>query len=357
MKYLEILKTVMGVVSKAEHIQYIDCPSFKEWKKSLCKYSITKEVVDLLDGVPQGTKWHPEFDALKHVYYVCKASICDTDTTLLEAAFLHDVGKSTHTNIGRDLIYSFGHADASAWFVENHKDNITDFELTYRIVKQHMDFNNFESSKLQYDIPLKFFLWADKTESRKLYLSESSKIECLINKCKEKRLYLKQRFSKQKVIILIGQSGVGKSTYIKNNFDPKYVVCPDEIRRQMSDINDMSTNHEVWKLTKSLMQGKLNTYSKVVLDATNVNKWLRIMFMGNFNGCRKEAIFFDIEPEICIKRVKDDIKNGIKRSNVPESVIRKQYKLLNKGTRSMYNEFNTVTVISRSLGEDDPRRG
>lgn len=338
MKYLSILKKVMGVLPNAVYIAKYDCPSFKEWKKRLLMFELTKEVVDLLDGVPQGTFYHPEFDALKHVYYVCIASICGTDTTLLEAAFLHDVGKSTHTNIGRNRIYSFGHADASARFVENHKDNITDFELTHRIVKQHMN------KPKQYDIQLSFFVWADKTESKRLYSSESSKIGRFINKCKEKRLYLSQRFSKQRVILLVGISGSGKSTYIKEHFDKKYVVSPDDVRRSMGDVNNLR-NSEVWPLTKSLMQGKLGLHGKVVLDATNVNKWLRIQFMSDFNGCHKEAIFFPIEPDVAIERVNKDIENGIERSNVPESVIRKQHKLLNKGTRSMYNEFNTVTII------------
>lgn len=341
MKYLSILKNVMGVRSDVIFLPEYDCPSFKEWKKRLLMFDLTKEVVNLLDGIPQGTFYHPEFDALKHVYYVCIASICSpTDTTLLEAAFLHDVGKSTHTNIGKDRIYSFGHADASARFVEKHKENITDFDFTYKIVKEHMN----EPKK--YDVPAKFFTWADKKESKRLYSSESNRIEHFFNKCKEQHLYLKQKLSRKKVILLIGISGSGKSTYINKNFDKKYVICPDEIRRSLGNINDMSNNGEVWRLTKSIMQGKLNTYGKVVLDATNVNKWLRIQFMSQFNGYHKEAIFFPIELDVAIERVNKDIRSGIERSDVPENVIRKQHKLLNKGHLSVWNEFNTVKVIS-----------
>ncbi len=336
MKYLEILKTVMGVMPDGNR------PSFKDWKKHLREYPLTKEVVDLLDGIPQGTFYHPEFDVLKHVYYVCRASMCGTDTTLLEAAFLHDVGKSTHTNIGKNRIYSFGHADASARFVEKNKNNITDFELTHRIVKQHMN------KPKQYDIPLSFFVWADKTESRKLYLSESNTVERSINKCKEKILYVKQRFSKKRVILLVGISGSGKSTYIKKHFDEKYVVSPDEVRRSMGDINEQR-NSEIWPLTKSIMHGKLKLHGMVVLDATNVNKWLRIQFLADFNGCHKEVIFFPIELDVAIERVNADIANGIDRSNVPENVIRKQFKLLDKGTRSIYQEFNTVTICQDNM--------
>lgn len=352
MKYLSILEKVMGVRPNQIYLPKYDCPSFKEWKKRLLMFDLTKEVVNLLDGIPQGTFYHPEFDALKHVYYVCIASICHevgqismgplyspTDTTLLEAAFLHDVGKSTHTNIGKNRIYSFGHADASARFVEKHKENITDFDFTYKIVKEHMN------DPKKYDIPAKFFNWVDKEESKRLYSSESNKIELLINKCKEQHLYLKQKLSRKKVILLIGISGSGKSTYINKNFDKKYVICPDEIRRSLGNINDMTNNGEVWKLTKSIMQGKLNTHGKVVLDATNVNKWLRIQFMSQFNGCHKEAIFFPIEVDVAIERVNRDIKSGIARSDVPENVIRKQAKLLHRGALSVYNEFNTVKVI------------
>lgn len=332
MKYIDILVPAMQL-------------PFDEWKEELRRYNFTREVVDALDGVPQGTFYHPEFDTLRHVYDVCRAVSGSGSNLLLEAAFLHDVGKSTHTNIGKNRIYGFGHADASARFVEAHKERITHFDLTYRIVKHHMDYNNWESPKLQHDIPLKFFTYADKVKSRELYLTEASKVELFLNRQKERMHYWKQRFSRKKVILLIGSSGSGKSTYIREHYDTRYVVCPDEIRRELGDINNMSTQSTVWKLTRKRMHDALSKYGITVLDATNVNKWLRIQFMAEFNGCRKEAIFFDTDVEEAIKRVRADIDNGVDRSNVPENVIRKQFKLLNKGTKSMFNEFNKVTIL------------
>jgi len=95
------------------------------------------------------------------------------------------------------------------------------------------------------------------------------------------------------------------------------------------------------------MLGKLDLHGKVVLDATNVNKWLRIQFMSDFNGCHKEAIVFPVELDVAIERVNRDIRSGIERSDVPATVIRNQFKLFNRGSQSVWKEFNTVKVISR----------
>jgi len=308
MKYIDILKPIAG-------------SSFEVWKGVLHEYNFTRDIVDLLDGVPNGTFYHPEFCTLCHTYNVCRAIYDGTGSDLLlEAAFLHDVGKSTHTNIGRDRIYGFGHADASARFVEKHKEHVTEFDLTYRIVKHHMDYSDWRSPKLQYDIPLKFFTYADKVKSRELYLADASKFELFLNRQKEKMLYWKQQLARKKVILLIGISGSGKSTYINDHFDSRYVVCPDEIRRELGDINNMNNNNQVWKLTRERMHAALAKHGKTVLDATNVNKWLRIQFMAQFNGCRKEAIFFDTDVEVAINRVQADIERGVDRSNVPKTL-------------------------------------
>lgn len=335
------MKTYYDILEKA------DISTFEKWKYDLRQHGLTAEVVNLLDGVPQGTKYHPEFDALKHTYYVVKSVLEFTVTpdSLLEAAFLHDVGKAFTTNVGKDRIYHFGHPKKSAEFVEKHKDKILFYDITYRIVKDHMDLP-LGHKKLNDDIDMKSFTYFDKVLSKKLYMKESNKVGRLINRMKAKTVMLKQEFSGKKLYVLVGIAGSGKSTYIKKHFKEKWVVCPDEIRRHFfGGVDDQDHNKEVFEIAKDMLKLRLEVYGRAVLDATNVNKWLRIEFMSAFNGSKKIAVVFDVDPEVAIERVSGDISKGVDRSDVPEHVIRKQYKLFQKGLKSLQHEFNRVIYV------------
>ena len=93
------MKTISQLVYNAFKIT----DNFEDWKYELRMHDVTCDVINLLDGVPQATYYHPEFDALLHTYYVCRAVLVAPkriSKQLLEAAFLHDVGKGTTTNIG-----------------------------------------------------------------------------------------------------------------------------------------------------------------------------------------------------------------------------------------------------------------
>jgi predicted kinase len=196
--------------------------------------------------------------------------------------------------------------------------------------------------KLKDDSDLDDFITSDKIISKQLYLKDSNWFDRFKNKIKEKMVFFKQKHSSKKVYIMVGISGSGKSRYL-SSIEPKYIVSPDEIRRELTgDISDQSMNNDVWATTKILMKLTLRRYGKVYLDATNVNKWLRVEFMSDFNGAQKIAVVFDADVETTIERIKKDIENGIDRPNVPEEVVRKQYKLFKKGEQSLKNEFNKV---------------
>ena len=314
------------------------------WKRLLREYEITAKVVNALDGVPQGTNHHPEFDAFVHTYLVVEAVMRIMRPDLIEAAFLHDYGKGTKTNVGNDRIYAFGHPKESLKYIEEIENRIKYYDLTYRMVEKHMDLN-VGHKKLENDTDLDDFITSDKVISKRLYLDYSDWSDRLYNKIREKWVLFKQRHSRNKVYIMVGISGSGKSRYLKN-VDPKYIVSPDEIRKELTgDISDQSMNSAVWPTAKARMKVALRRYGKVYLDATNVNKWLRVEFMSDFNGAQKIAIVFDVDVETTVKRIEKDIEDGVDRSNVPEAIVRKQYKLFKKGESSLKHEFNKVVYV------------
>ena len=320
---------------------------FDAWKYEMRQYFITSKVVNALDGIPQSTYYHPEFDALLHTFnmvYVTKMFGYDN---LIEAAFLHDVGKAWKTTVGEKKIYSYGHAKKSVEFIEEYKDYIKYYDVTVKVIAEHMNHsikNVSDYDKIQ-DEDLRRFVQMDKGQSRAAWATFATNFDLKKNKIKEMFVHFKQRHSSKKVYVMVGIPGSGKSRYLKN-IDKKYIVCPDEIRREFTgNISNQAANDDVWEETKVRMKVDLLKYGKTYLDATSVDKWLRIEFMSDFNDCRKIAVVFEVDPEVAIRRIKDDIEKGIDRSNVPDGVVRKKYKLFEKGKRSLYNEFNKVVII------------
>lgn len=300
--------------------------------------------IERFEQVPQGLKWHPEFELSKHVYLVTVSVHRQGRDDLLEAAFLHDVGKWVTTNIGNDRMYSYGHAEDSLPWIDSYIRYLEDWDLTRRVVEKHMDYHEVGDPRIKNDLHMKEFVKADKKMSTVLFY-EFFADEMEGNKAKEADVYRKQRESDKEIIVAIGISGSGKSTYLRKHFYEELIVCPDEIRRELTgDISDQSRNDEVWRLTKERLLAVVEKHGKAVLDATNVDKYRRVRFMSAFNGCRKIAIVFPVDLEEAISRVQKDIQGAIDRSDVPVRVIKRQHTSLMRGLKSLVHEFNEVRV-------------
>jgi len=150
--------------------------------------------------------------------------------------------------------------------------------------------------------------------------------------------------NKSKLILPVGISGSGKSTWIKANTDSNtVVVSPDEIRRELTgNISDQSKNGQVWALAFDRIAMALNAGKNVILDATNVKSserkslmnYMKVHVDKPFEGFAK---VFSVDPEIAKQRVKKDIEGGVDRSNVPDWAIDKQY-------RSFIDDMNSIEL-------------
>lgn len=343
--YSILVETWLVAESKASN----DIEFIKNWKFELRLHDITCDVVNLLDGIPQSTRYHPEFDAFVHTFYVVKAIWKMKKLHLLEAAFLHDVGKGTMTNVGNDRIYHFGHPQASVRFIEKHKNRIKEYELTHHITDKHMNFPiDHKKLKLKDNEDLRNFIIADKIISKELYIKNSTSKERKVNVKKEQKVYARQRKFKKEFYVMVGIPGSGKSKYLKN-VDQKLIVSPDDIRRELfGDVSIQKTDQipssEVWKIVSVRSRILLNLYGKVYFDATNVMKFNRVKLMSAYNDCRKIAVVFDVDPSIAKQRIENDIKNNVDRSNVPNKIIDKMYKLFKQGKKSLVSEFNEIII-------------
>lgn len=136
-----------------------------------------------------------------------------------------------------------------------------------------------------------------------------------------------------KLIITCGISGSGKSTWVKKYHPYAYIICPDNIRRELTgDVSDQSRNKEVFEVAyKSLCMNGVDA-GTVVWDATNISisGILKIVNMAKgADIARNNHVLDDITLvvfkdslnwELCLDRVKKAIANGEDRSNTDVEV-------------------------------------
>lgn len=129
------------------------------------------------------------------------------------------------------------------------------------------------------------------------------------------------------IILPIGTSGSGKSTWIKSLTKDSYVVIsPDEMRVEFTgDINDKSKDKEIYEEVKIRTIQAAKRGKTVIIDSTNLQKDRRRDFI---NGIKNSKVTASIEykllalnPELAKQRIKADIDKGVNRANVPDSTI------------------------------------
>jgi predicted kinase len=144
----------------------------------------------------------------------------------------------------------------------------------------------------------------------------------------------KEDKKKAKLILPVGISGSGKSTWIKSMENSNtVVVSPDKIRKELTgSISDQTKNNEVFALAMKKTADALNISKDVIFDATNIKSKNRKSLMDYMKihvdiPFESFAKIFSVNPEIAKERIKKDIESGIDRSNVPDWVIDRQYQI------------------------------
>jgi len=147
---------------------------------------------------------------------------------------------------------------------------------------------------------------------------------------KRANILIQNNLPTEGLVLPIGISGSGKSTWI-NTIPNKIVVSPDEIRKELTgNISDQSRNKEVFEIAKQRAANYLKQGNLVVFDATNVNTVLRNNLIKDIESLLGYQVplsykIFESDPEISKQRIKNDIISGKDRANVPDHIIEIQY--------------------------------
>jgi protein phosphatase len=110
------------------------------------------------------------------------------------------------------------------------------------------------------------------------------------------------------LIVLVGVSGSGKSTFGRRHFLPTEIVSSDACRALVSDDeNDQTATEAAFAVLHSIVSERLRLGKLTVVDATNVQRDARapLLELARAHHVLPIAVVLDVPPEICHARNAD----------------------------------------------------
>ncbi|MFC7218357.1 polynucleotide kinase-phosphatase [Streptomyces polyrhachis] len=147
------------------------------------------------------------------------------------------------------------------------------------------------------------------------------------------------------LVVLIGTTGSGKSTFGHRHFKPTEVISSDFCRGLVSDDeNDQSASGDAFDVLHYIVGKRLAAGRLTVVDATNVQQEARrkLVALAREHDVLPVAIVLDVPEAVCAER------NARKpdRAGIPPHVIPRQRRELRRSLRGLEREgFRTVHVL------------
>ncbi|MEV7599972.1 polynucleotide kinase-phosphatase [Kitasatospora sp. NPDC089797] len=146
------------------------------------------------------------------------------------------------------------------------------------------------------------------------------------------------------LVVLIGTSGAGKSTFARRHFLPTQVVSSDFCRGLVADDeNDQSASAEAFDLLHYIVGKRLAAGRLTVVDATNVQPEARrqLVALARAHDVLPIAIVLDVPPGVCAER---NLSRPDRR--MPAHVVPRQHRELRRSLRGLEREgFRKVHVL------------
>ena len=147
------------------------------------------------------------------------------------------------------------------------------------------------------------------------------------------------------LVVLVGVSGSGKSTFARRHFKPTEVISSDFCRGLVADDeNDQAATGAAFEVLHFIGAKRLAAGRLTVVDATNVQAEARkpLVALARTYHCIPVAIVFDLPERLCRERnqLRSDRSFGA-------HVLRQQSQQLRRSIRSLEREgFRHVSVLS-----------
>ena len=152
------------------------------------------------------------------------------------------------------------------------------------------------------------------------------------------------------LVVLIGASGSGKSTFARKHFKPTEVISSDFCRGLVADDeNDQSASRDAFDVLHYIAGKRLAAGRLTVVDATSVQKEARrqLVQLAREHDVLPIAIVLDMPESVCVER------NAARpdRAHLPRQVVQRHRRELHRSLRGLEREgFRKVHVL-RSVEE------
>src|ERR1700677_59463 len=113
------------------------------------------------------------------------------------------------------------------------------------------------------------------------------------------------KIPKLSLVVLIGASGSGKSTFARKHFLPSEILTSDECRALVSDDeNDQSATKDAFEVLHFIAAKRLARGRLTVIDATNVQPESRqpLLALARKYHCLPVAVVLDVPESVCHAR-------------------------------------------------------
>ncbi|MEV6177565.1 polynucleotide kinase-phosphatase [Streptomyces sp. NPDC052015] len=147
------------------------------------------------------------------------------------------------------------------------------------------------------------------------------------------------------LVVLVGASGSGKSTFARRHFKPTEVISSDFCRGLVSDDeNDQSATRDAFDVLHYIAGKRLAAGRRTVVDATSVQQDARrqLIDLARQHDVLPIAIVLDVPEEVCAER------NAARtdRADMPRRVIQRHTRELRRSLRHLEREgFRKVHVL------------
>jgi protein phosphatase len=146
------------------------------------------------------------------------------------------------------------------------------------------------------------------------------------------------------LVLLIGVTGSGKSTFARTHFRPTEVISSDFCRGLVADDeNDQSATAAAFEVLRFIAGQRLKAGRLTVIDATNVQPEARreLVMLAREHDVLPAAIVLDLPEKLCAER-----NAGRPDRDFGPHVLRRQRGQLRRGLRGLGREgFRTVHVL------------
>ncbi|WP_327172708.1 polynucleotide kinase-phosphatase [Streptomyces sp. NBC_01336] len=147
------------------------------------------------------------------------------------------------------------------------------------------------------------------------------------------------------LVVLIGASGSGKSTFARGHFKPTEIISSDFCRGLVADDeNDQSASRDAFDVLHYIAGKRLAAGRLTVVDATNVQSESRrqLVQLAREHDVLPIAIVLDLPEEVCLAR------NAARpdRADMPRHVVQRHRRELRRSLRGLEREgFRKVHIL------------